>query len=212
MCKYVYIDLVYASILSIRSATIQCCCVWDISRPSCQHCRWELCRHPVTSTGRGSLIDDLPGDPKTDGFPLLESDWCFGVAYFQKLSLQKGPQQNYILLIKGHWKEKSDEKWMAQLWLGQVKFGSEYFGCSTQTADWKPKLLSKHLQTVLQRSKIHLRSWSCRPTHLSIRPQGSIGEDRLWSTPKAKRRGPLHLRIDTQENVGRKALVVIWSE
>ena len=98
MCKYVYIDLVYASIRSIliRAATIQGCCVWDISRPSCQHCRWELCRHPVTSTGRGSLIDDLPGDPKTNGFPLLESDWCFGVAHFQKLSLQKGPHQNYV--------------------------------------------------------------------------------------------------------------------
>ena len=160
MCKYVYIDLVYASILSIRSATIQCCCVWDISRPSCQHCRWELCRHPVTSTGRGSLIDDLPGDPKTDGFPLLESDWCFGVAYFQKLSLQKGPQQNYILLIKGHWKEKSDEKWMAQLWLKSI-LDLNILDAQPKLLTGKPKLLSKHLQTVLQRSKID-RSWLAR--------------------------------------------------
>jgi hypothetical protein len=36
--------------------------------------------------------------------------------------------------------EKSDEKWKAQLWLGQVKFGSENFGCSTQTADWETKI------------------------------------------------------------------------
>ena len=96
------------------------------------------------------------------------------------------------LLLLAHWKKKSDKKRMAQLWLFEIKFGSENFGCSTQTADWKPKSLHKHIQTVLQRSKIHLRSCmprllSCRPAHLSIRLPGSIGEDRLWSTPLSQR-------------------------
>jgi hypothetical protein len=83
----------------------------------------------------------------------------WGCTFSETITSKKTPTK--LLLIKGHWKEKSDEKWMAQLWLSQVKFGSENVGCSTQTADWKPKLLNKHLQTVLQRSKID-RSWLAR--------------------------------------------------
>ena len=131
----------------------------------------------------------------------------WGCTFSETITSKRSPSK--LRLILGHWKEKSDEKWMAQLWLKSI-LDLNILDAQPKLLTGKPKLLSKHLQTVLQRSKIHLRSWSCRPTHLSIRPQGSIGEDRLWSTPKAKRRGPLHLRIDTQENVGTKAIFVIY--
>ena len=193
MCKYMCtsIHLYYLSLsmLPLSNAVL--------GHLSCQHCQWELCRHPVTSTGRGSLIDDLLGDPKKPWSPHVRSkspfnpieyQWiqtdCWllilGVALFVKVvSLQKNP--NKTTWHTWPWEREIRKKWMAQLC--EIKFGSDSVRCSTQTADDKIIFLNKHLQVVLQRSKIHLRRCMARLKLQTYPPVNSAARFHWWRSP-----------------------------